>query len=104
MHISHNFLEGSVPLLASLIVLPPCIWLGIRTQHCLRVISVHAIPFQKRTVWLVKILALIVGVGGLFGAAVQVGLPWVLPVLAGGAIIFLAFKENVQGFVPSKTV
>jgi hypothetical protein len=38
--------------------------MAVRTQHCLKIITVHSIPFAKRTIWLLKTLALIVGVGG----------------------------------------
>ena len=70
--------KGLLALIAPLIVLPPWIWMAVRTQHCLQIITAHTIPIVKRTIWLVKTLALIVGVGGLFGAVVQVGMPWPL--------------------------
>jgi hypothetical protein len=53
--------KGLLALIVPLIVLPPWIWMAVRTQHCLQIITVHSIPFTKRTVWLVKTLALIVG-------------------------------------------
>jgi hypothetical protein len=62
----NGLLEKWLPLVAPLLVLPPWIWLAVRTQHCLQVITVHSIPFPKRTIWLVKTLALIVAVGGNF--------------------------------------
>jgi hypothetical protein len=67
-------------LVAPLVVLPPWIWMAVRTLRCLQIITVHSIPFAKRTIWLVKTLALIVGVGGLFGAIVQVGMLWLLAI------------------------
>ena len=76
--------------------------MAVRTQHCLQIITVHSIPFAKRTIWLLKTLALIVGVGGLFGATVQVGMPWLLAILPGGIIVFFALKESVQEVVPPK--
>ncbi len=94
--------KGWLVLIGPLIVLPPWIWMAVRTQHCLQVITVHSIPFTKRTIWLMKTLALIVGVGGLFGVVVQVGLPWLLAILPGGVIVFFALKESVQEVVPPK--
>ena len=76
--------------------------MAVRTQHCLKIITVHSIPFTKRTIWLLKTLALIVGVGGLFGAVVQVGMPWFLAILPGSIIVFFALKESVQEVVPPK--
>jgi len=76
--------------------------MAVRTQHCLQIITVHSIPFAKRAIWLVKALALIVGVGGLFGAVLQAGMPWLLAILPGGIIVFVALKESVQGVVPPK--
>jgi hypothetical protein len=94
--------KGLLALVAPLIVLPPWIWMAVRTQRCLQTITVHSIPFAKRTIWLVKTLALIVGVGGLFGAMAQLGIPWFLAILPGGIILFFALKESVQGVVPPK--
>jgi len=94
--------KGLLALIAPLIVLPPWIWMAVRTQHCLQIITVHSIPFAKRTIWLLKTLALIVGVGGLFGATVQVGMPWLLAILPGGITVFFALKESVQEVVPPK--
>ena len=94
--------KGLLVLIAPLIVLPPWIWMAVRTQQCMRIITVHSIPFAKRTIWLLKTLALIVGVGGLFGAVVQVDIPWFLAILPGSIIVFFALKESVQEVVPPK--
>jgi hypothetical protein len=94
--------KGLLALIAPLIVLPPWIWMAVRTQRCLQIVTAHTIPIAKRTIWLMKTLALIVGVGGLFGAVVQVGIPWLLAILPGGIIIFFALKESVQEVVPPK--
>jgi len=94
--------KGLLTLVAPLIVLLPWIWMAVRTRRCLQTITVHSIPFAKRTIWLVKALALIVGVGGLFGAMAQVGIPWFLAILPGGIIVFFALKESVQEVVPPK--
>jgi hypothetical protein len=94
--------KGLLALAAPLIVLPPWIWMALRTRHCLQVVTAHSIPFAKRTIWLVKTLALIVGVGGLFVAMAQVGIPWFLAILPGAVILFFALKESVQEVVPPK--
>lgn len=94
--------KGLLAVVAPLIVLPPWIWMAMRTQRCLQLITAHTIPFATRTIWLVKTLALIVGVGGLFGSLAEVGVPWLLAILPGGVILFFALKESVQEFVPPK--
>lgn len=94
--------KGLLALIAPLIVLPPWIWMAVHTRHCLQIVTAHTIPITKRTIWLVKTLALIVGVGGLFGAVVQVGISWILAILSGGIIVFFALKESVQEVVPPK--
>jgi hypothetical protein len=88
--------------IASLIVLPPWVWLAVRTKNCLQVITVRSIPFQKRTIWLIKILALIVGVGGVFGVATELGTPWPFGALLSGVGIFAALKDSVQDISPPK--
>jgi len=94
--------RGLLVLIGPLIVLPPWIWMTVRTRHCLQIVTAHTIPIARRTIWLVKTLALLVGVGGLFGVVVQVGLPWLLAILPGGIIVFFALKESVQEVVPPK--
>ena len=94
--------RGLLVLIGPLIVLPPWIWMAVRTRHCLQIVTAHTIPIARRTIWLVKTLALLVGVGGLFGVVVQVGLPWLLAILPGGIIVFFALKESVQEVVPPK--
>jgi hypothetical protein len=92
------------PIIASLVVLPPWIWMAVRTKHCLQVITMHSIPYPKRTIWLIKILALIVGAGGVFGATAELGMPWFLAILPAGTVIFFALRESVQEIVPPKPV
>jgi hypothetical protein len=91
-------------LIAFLVVLPPWIWLAVRTQHCLQVITMHSIPFAKRTIQLTKILALIVGAGGVFGAANDMGMPWFVAILPPATVIFFAFRERVVGVIPPKPI
>jgi len=64
----------------------------------------HSIPFAKRTIWLTKMLALIIGAGGVFGAAIELDMPWFLAILPSGTVIFFALREQVHEFVPPKPV
>jgi hypothetical protein len=93
-----------LPTIASLIVLPPWVWLAVRTKNCLRVITVRSIPFPKRTIWLIKILALIIGAGGVFGATTELGMSWLLATLLSGIVIFFALRDSVQDISPPKPV
>jgi hypothetical protein len=85
-------------------VLPPWIWLAVRTQNCLQVITAHTIPFPKRTIWLTKALALIIGAGGVFGATTELGMPWFLAILPSAAVVFFALRERVDEVIPPKPV
>lgn len=80
--------EKLLPAIASLVVLPPWIWLAVRTKNCLQAITAHSIPFPKRTIWLIKMLALIIGAGGVLGAAPELGMPWLVAI--GVALILVA--------------
>jgi len=98
-----QILEKSLlPLVGSLLVLPPWIWLAVRTKHCLQIITARSIPFPSRTIWLAKTLALIVGAGGVLGVAAQLGIPWFLAILPAAVVVFFALRENVQEIIPPK--
>jgi hypothetical protein len=90
------------PIIAFLVVYPLWIWLAVRTRRCMEVISGHSIPYSRRTIWLIKILALIVGAGGVAAAVMELGVPWFFAILPAGIIVFFAFRENVQQVAPSK--
>lgn len=94
--------EGLLRVVGPLIVLPPWIWMAVRTRHCLQVITMRSIPFPKRTVWLIKVLAVIVGIGGVFGAIIQIGVPWFIAMLPAGVALFFALKEDVEAVIPPK--
>jgi hypothetical protein len=103
MHNPQQFLQSKLfPLIASMLVYPLWIWLAIYTKHCLQIVTRRSIPFSKRTIWLVKVLALIVGAGGVFAAVDTAGVPWFLAVLPAGLIVYLAIQENVQDLVPPR--
>ncbi|HKE09382.1 MAG TPA: hypothetical protein VKB48_16250 [Candidatus Acidoferrum sp.] len=87
--------QGLLRVVGPLIVLPPWIWMAVRTRHCLQVITRRSIPFPKRTVWLMKVLAVIVGIGGIFGAIIQIGVPWFIAILPAGVALFFALREDV---------
>jgi hypothetical protein len=84
---------------AGTLIYPLWIWLAIRTTHALRVLTSRTIPFLKRTIWITKIIALIVGAGGLLGLLIDLGLPWYVAVLPAGVVIFLALREQVEAIV-----
>lgn len=91
-------------VLAYLLVLPPWVWLAVRTNDCLGFVTGHRIPFSKRAIWLTKLLALILGAGGLAGALNEVTLPWFLALLPAGIVVLFALTERVEDVVPSEPV
>jgi hypothetical protein len=96
-----QILENSVlPLVGFLLVLPPWIWLAVRTKQCLQIISSRSIPYPKRTIWLIKILALIIGAGGVLGVSDQLGIPWYVAISFAAAVVLFALRENVQEIIP----
>ena len=97
-----QILDKWLPLVAPLLVLPPWIWMAVRTRHCLQIISTHTIPYSRRTIWLIKILALVVGAGGVAGAAAAVGIPWFFAILPAVVVVFFALRENVKEIIPPK--
>ena len=99
---SPQFLDKWLPFVAPLLVLPPWIWLAVHTRHCLQIISTRTIPYPRRTIWLIKILALIVGAGGVAGTAAAVGIPWFFAILPAGVVAFFALRENVKEIIPPK--
>lgn len=94
--------EKMAPLIAALVVCPPWVRLAVRTKQCLRVITGQSIPFSKRTVWLIKILALIIGAGNVAGILMELGTPWLVAIVPAGVIVFFSLREDVQEIVPPK--
>ena len=76
--------------------------MAVRTRRSLQVATVHSIPHSKRTIWLIKVLALIVGVGGVFGVATQLGVSWFFVIPLGALAVFFSLRETVQEIVPPK--
>jgi hypothetical protein len=87
-----------------LLVIPPWVWMAVRTTDSLGFVTAHKIPFPTHTIRLMKVLALIVGAGGVFGAAIELGVQWYLALLPAGTVVFFSFKENVRAIVPSMPV
>lgn len=100
MHFQDTDPQKWLAAIASLVVLPPWIWLAVRTKNCLEVITAHSIPFPKRVIWLTKILALIIGAGGLFGVATEFGVPWLLASMPSATVILIALGERVVHVIP----
>jgi hypothetical protein len=101
-----NFEDSSpqkwMAAIASLLVIPPWIWMAVRTKNCLQFVTAGRIPFPKRTIWLMKVLALVVAAGGASAASADLGMPWILALLPGSIIIFFTLRENVEEIIPSK--
>jgi len=98
-----QFMQSKMfPLIAILIVYPLWIWLAIPTKHSLQIVTRRSVPFSKRTIWLVKVLALIIGAGGVFAAVDNLGAPWFIAALPAGLIVYLAIQEDVQDLVPPR--
>lgn len=89
-------------LVAGVVVCPPWVWLAVRTNNCLRVITRHSIPFSRREIWLTKILALIVGAGNVAGVLSGIGAPWLVALIPAAIVVFLSLRENVSEVVPPK--
>jgi len=87
-------------LAAGLLVCPPWVWLAVRTEQCLEVITGKSIPFSKRKIWLIKILALMVGAGNVWGILAEIGSPWILAIVPAGIIVFFSLRDNVSEIVP----
>src|SRR5262249_30443997 len=101
-----NFQEALPPKqflnIGSLVVVALWVWVAVRTRQAVRLISSGTIPFSKRAIWLLKILALIVGGGGAIGLAQELGAPLFLAIVIGGVIVFFAVRENVEEVVPPR--
>ncbi len=78
------------------------VWMAVWTTRGLRTVTRNTIPFPKRTVWLTKILAVIVGAGTALAAFLELGLPWYLAIVPAGVIVFFAFGEKVEDIAVSK--
>ncbi len=97
-----SILDTWLPRTASLVVLPPWIWLAVRTTDCLRLVTLHTIPFRQRTIWLTKSLAVVIAGAGIFGSAVQLKVPWLLAAALSGLAVAIALSERVRAISPPK--
>jgi hypothetical protein len=87
---------------AELVVLSPWLLMALRTTDFLKFVTLHMIPFPKRTIWLAKISGLVLGAGGVFAVSNTLGLPWYLALLPTVAFILFAFGENVKEVIPPR--
>lgn len=78
--------------------------MALQTTRCLRLITRGTIPYRKRTIWLMKILALIVGAGGVAAVLFDLGAPWFLAIVPAGIIVYFSLAENVAEVIPTKPV
>jgi hypothetical protein len=90
-----DVIENWAKAIGLLMVLPPWIWMAVRTGNCLRFVTRGSIPYRKRTIWLIKILALIVGGGSVAGAAAGFGAPTFVAVVAAGLVVVASLTEKV---------
>lgn len=104
MSVGNGRIDGPVGIIGPLFVCSLWAWAAVRTTQCLRVITRGAIPFTKRTLWLMKVLALIVGAGGIAGVLNDFGVPWFLAVVPAGIIVFFSVTEKVTEVVPPKPI
>lgn len=89
------------PIIGGSGVLSLWVWLAVQTTRCLRVI---AIPYKRRTVWLIKILALVVGASGVVGILLDAKIPWLLAAIPGAVIVLVAIREPVADIIPPKPI
>jgi hypothetical protein len=87
------------PICAGALICPLWIWLAVRSTNALRVLTNNTIPFATRAIWITKIIALVVGAGGLFSLLGDLGLSWYLAVLPAGLVVFFALRDKVRGIV-----
>jgi|SRR5215472_1477376 len=97
-----NFPARQFAIIGPLIVVAVWVWVAVRTKQAANLISSGTIPFSKRALWLLKILALVVGGGGAMGLAQELGAPLPLAIVVGGVIVFFAVREKVEEIVPHK--
>ena len=76
--------------------------MALQTTRCLRLITRGTIPYSRRTIWLIKILAIIVGAGGVAGVMVNLGAPWFLAIIPAAIIAYFSLTEKVVEVVPAK--
>ena len=88
--------KKAVMLIGGGIVCAVFICFSIRTVSSLRVVTGGRIPFSKRTIWLWKVLASIVGAGGIAGVVSDLGFPWLLAAIPAIAVIIVALRERVE--------
>jgi hypothetical protein len=94
--------SGIVKLMTASAEIAVCgvwVWVAVCTTGSLGFLTSHTVPFTKRTIWLTKILALIVGAGGVMGALSEIGLAWYFAAVPAATVVFFALRENVEEVV-----
>lgn len=77
------------------------VWFAIRTNQFLKLITRGAVPFHRRTIWLLKLCAIILGAGTVWGILAEFGIPSYLAVVPAGIVVALALRDKVESFVPA---
>ncbi len=88
--------------LAGLVVFPAWIWVAVRTKSALDVVSRRVIPYSARTIWLVKVLAIIIAAGSVAGVLSEIGLPWFVALIPAAAVAVIALRDKVEAVVPPR--
>jgi hypothetical protein len=102
MYLESNVDPGDrwVLALASLVVCTAWVWVAVRTRSALDIISRRVIPYSARTIWLVKIVAIIIGAGSVVGLLSRIGLPWPVALMPAAAVVAVALSDKVEAVVP----
>jgi len=87
-------------VIAAVLVVPPWVWLALRTGTALNILLGRAVPLTARTIWFVKAAAIVVGAGNVFGIALDLGVHWSLALAGAAAIVLVALSERVKGVIP----
>jgi hypothetical protein len=86
-------------LISILVVSLLWIWPAIRTAGYL---TRRTVPFRRRTIWAVKVLAIIIGAGGTYSLLSQFRLSWIVTTIVSIVLVVLVLSERVCDYFPPK--
>ncbi len=87
---------------AAILVCAAWTWLSVRTTSCLRTITRGTARYTRRTVWLIKLVAIIVACSNIVGVAMSFGLHWLLSGLLGGVLVLFALTDKAAELTPPR--
>jgi hypothetical protein len=84
-------------------ILVCAVWVlaSARTTVVLRNITRRSVAHTRRLVWLIKIIAMIVGAGTIFGLSTDFGLHWLLGGFLSTLVVLFALTDKVEAIVPT---